>query len=518
MREDPLSGPRRGTYSPPKLRTKTGCLKCRARRKKCDERRPTCTACLRNGHACVWFKGPASHYKDHGTCTTTPSNFKECHQFHVSESIMAKTVQQNISHHSNTSTATCALYATHVSSFPPSLDSPINRRLVHYLTNNFLPMLVRMHAHPDFHKHAYMMSLALHIPSVLDILLACVASHLAGKTGEQELQDLASKYYSLAIQGTRKKLDSETITGAEDWLFITIIFFYLYEIWSPNQLFNAACHIRGAIQLMAFRNKALQSGLSSAPLSFLRITAESVLYHLTTLSLFIEDLDGVSEDPVFEHTQAFLGLNIFPKSSTTVNSPVLGSSADMWRIILLIGRLSRNVPLTSDELHTATALNVELRVWHAQLSSIQSDTGIRTEAEITQFDESHRLYIVAVRILLLMILNLNVAIDMEDIQDLVSEGAELLHSGLTYTRCSQFFCWPTLILGSVSIEQDHIATIYKVLADMWNRSYSGYVMKARQTLDAIWCRSSIGGAKTPFRTCGDILAELHWTRDTSTRI
>lgn len=35
-------------------RTKTGCLTCRRRRKKCDERKTTCLACQRNGLTCIW--------------------------------------------------------------------------------------------------------------------------------------------------------------------------------------------------------------------------------------------------------------------------------------------------------------------------------------------------------------------------------------------------------------------------------------------------------------------------------
>jgi Fungal specific transcription factor domain/Fungal Zn(2)-Cys(6) binuclear cluster domain len=38
----------------PRLRSRTGCLTCRDRRKKCDEIRPVCTGCRRNFLKCVW--------------------------------------------------------------------------------------------------------------------------------------------------------------------------------------------------------------------------------------------------------------------------------------------------------------------------------------------------------------------------------------------------------------------------------------------------------------------------------
>ncbi|EGU84579.1 hypothetical protein FOXB_04896 [Fusarium oxysporum f. sp. conglutinans Fo5176] len=37
-----------------RLRTQTGCLKCRKRHKKCDEVKPQCKGCIRNGLECTW--------------------------------------------------------------------------------------------------------------------------------------------------------------------------------------------------------------------------------------------------------------------------------------------------------------------------------------------------------------------------------------------------------------------------------------------------------------------------------
>lgn len=38
----------------PPLRTRTGCLTCRQRRKKCDEKKPQCSGCARNFLDCIW--------------------------------------------------------------------------------------------------------------------------------------------------------------------------------------------------------------------------------------------------------------------------------------------------------------------------------------------------------------------------------------------------------------------------------------------------------------------------------
>ncbi|EMT72573.1 Transcriptional activator protein UGA3 [Fusarium odoratissimum] len=50
-------------------RTKTGCLTCRSRKKKCDETKPWCSACRRNGIICIWLQD-----KQPDTLQTRPRN------------------------------------------------------------------------------------------------------------------------------------------------------------------------------------------------------------------------------------------------------------------------------------------------------------------------------------------------------------------------------------------------------------------------------------------------------------
>lgn len=43
---------------PHRFRSSTGCLTCRRRKKKCDERKPKCIACTRNYQQCTWPAAP----------------------------------------------------------------------------------------------------------------------------------------------------------------------------------------------------------------------------------------------------------------------------------------------------------------------------------------------------------------------------------------------------------------------------------------------------------------------------
>lgn len=44
-------------------RVRTGCLRCRVRKKKCDEKRPVCRACERNNFVCQWPSGGPSRQR-----------------------------------------------------------------------------------------------------------------------------------------------------------------------------------------------------------------------------------------------------------------------------------------------------------------------------------------------------------------------------------------------------------------------------------------------------------------------
>lgn len=54
----PLNGTKKQAKNPQSrgrvYRVRTGCLTCRARKKKCDERKPTCVGCERNRLSCKW--------------------------------------------------------------------------------------------------------------------------------------------------------------------------------------------------------------------------------------------------------------------------------------------------------------------------------------------------------------------------------------------------------------------------------------------------------------------------------
>lgn len=62
---------------PLKLKSKTGCLTCITRKKKCDEaRNPKCGSCERLGLACIWRSEQHDQAEGSGTSTISTTNLK----------------------------------------------------------------------------------------------------------------------------------------------------------------------------------------------------------------------------------------------------------------------------------------------------------------------------------------------------------------------------------------------------------------------------------------------------------
>lgn len=61
------SNPDLSRLRPRRSRTRTGCLSCRQRRKKCDERKPRCVGCERNKLSCIWQAATKSPRHDDQT-------------------------------------------------------------------------------------------------------------------------------------------------------------------------------------------------------------------------------------------------------------------------------------------------------------------------------------------------------------------------------------------------------------------------------------------------------------------
>jgi hypothetical protein len=64
-------------------RTKSGCITCRRRKKKCDERKPECNNCLRGSFTCEGYPPPNTYSKHHANKPPLPLQSKQPSTYHM---------------------------------------------------------------------------------------------------------------------------------------------------------------------------------------------------------------------------------------------------------------------------------------------------------------------------------------------------------------------------------------------------------------------------------------------------
>ncbi|KAJ1323758.1 RNA polymerase II-specific transcription factor-like protein [Microdochium nivale] len=314
-----------------RLRTKTGCLTCRRRRKKCDEASPICQACHRGGSSCQW---------------PSPAQLVD---------------RRFASHNGNTP--------------PPPRHSPepqlsylaLETALAHMAVSRGLEVVVRSHfmdkfywllllpdCHPDF-MHGWiadMQRLMLGLPSLRYSILACAAAHMHVADASPHMEQLALSYYAKAVGELSAWLNnignkSEDALQIEDnhGVLISVILLYVHG-WECNVTFaDIPKHVNAAARILAakfFPSASTQAPSSQGPLiqrPFDRLAVESVIYQMFIGAAGLWSDHGC---PGYEFDMAFWiqaevlldTSTLYPGKPSSTNSPVLGIPVACFRLAL----------------------------------------------------------------------------------------------------------------------------------------------------------------------------------------
>ncbi|RDW72879.1 hypothetical protein BP6252_06786 [Coleophoma cylindrospora] len=359
-----------------KLRTKKGCVTCRQRRKKCDERKPTCVTCERLGFECDWPDLAALvDRRERGALNSRwSSSMKSRHSI----ARCSKTL-------SRISSKSTAYFETEVTA--PNCRSPIsssgilstaqcfarsNREvlLLTYYYQSYLPANILPKAHADFSK-AYVVD----VPELTDIMYACSAMQWANRYNSSPIESLY--YHARAVSGLRKRLESGKVTGLEDWLLAITILLHTFETWrcaSDKAAPSALQHLLGAIQLLKLRCTSI---VAKEQHKFNVLIAESVLFHISTLlaSGTFSTTTAV-DSTVWDWIEIILEKPAYDNVTPPANHPVLGTPRKLNRLIFKISQLSVRNQLTADDMLVAEALGVELQKWEVDDEHDTLDNGI----------------------------------------------------------------------------------------------------------------------------------------------
>ncbi|KAJ5948080.1 hypothetical protein N7466_001095 [Penicillium verhagenii] len=209
------------SISSAKLRTRTGCLQCRNRRKKCDELRPQCAGCRRNQLQCIW---PSNEERKDG-------------RIRQPRSTQSISFDQHVDGLSGVGTKSTSLAGPTLRP-PVQMPSPFQLEehcyLYRYFGSDILPRLVRRNSLARYADQSYKLRLALEFPPLMGALISTSAMQLACVSGKSI--HFALKTYTQTINGLRQALDRKIDFVSHDALLATVITLSVFEVGKPNCL------------------------------------------------------------------------------------------------------------------------------------------------------------------------------------------------------------------------------------------------------------------------------------------
>ena len=230
----------------------TGCIGCRLRRKKCDEEKPRCLSCLRNGLLCTWPEAgnkehaellrrtnstrrrsqacKADHNSTNGTSPATsstswsPSALSPDEESSSEESLILKQAFLEIS--------SCVLrdLDPHTLLGNSLLKQPFSRKLFHHYLHRTNKAMATCHG-TDNPFLTELVPLAMSSHLILNALLACSGVHYAHLSGVS-VDQATWMHYGQAIQGQKYAL-TQLAQGNKDSivpLLVTAVVLCIVEV------------------------------------------------------------------------------------------------------------------------------------------------------------------------------------------------------------------------------------------------------------------------------------------------
>ncbi|KIX00790.1 uncharacterized protein Z518_09855 [Rhinocladiella mackenziei CBS 650.93] len=480
---------------PPRLRTKTGCYKCRERRKKCDERRPICTACERLQIECV-YRSPANH------SNASPETSQASQRTRTPDSLID-------------SLPTISPRNTSLWLRPAGLRTEQDWNIFQYCSTRYIQLLTSPDATSEFRDVSFVFAIGFDEPWVMHAALAPAALH-ASCAALIPKED-AMIYTQSAIQGLRQAIQAPTRrhTSREPFLAATL-FLGVFEDFYSSHASQSLTHYCAMAQVLEEQAVIVpRFEISQLPV-FWRTLLDSVLYHFSTRLIFEQDIDAICNSFPCQTVAKYIDALEGESKGSGRNSsilPVLGRTPPgLFLQIYQITWLSRQLPFNYGH-NYALALQCWTELDHFQetCTAIGSEdvepTEISGSMGTSNSEIAAKLYFLATRIFIAKVLNPEgVCNTSPHIYTLFAKGVELLKLYDGSAPCGQFICWPILILGctacpvtnlEAAIDYPHDTPserlrwemrvlIQNQLLDIWKVSYSGYVRRTAGALERIW--------------------------------
>ncbi|PLB48626.1 hypothetical protein P170DRAFT_446499 [Aspergillus steynii IBT 23096] len=424
---------------PAKWRTKSGCLTCRMRRKKCDEENGTCRACRRNGLTCIWpLKGVAS--VDSRAIANTSTNI-------------------DIASHCLT-----------------TFHNRAQESLFTYFSSSVLPQLLI----PGTPRASCdgLLSMGIAYPALMNSLLACAALYQPG-TAESKTRN-ALRYYSNALGMTRSMIENSTLEGTEDWLLVLTLIMCIFERAQPGPSCGADSHLLGASRIMTMKLEAAAQSDQDEPETMAMTCAASLIYHASTTTILSPTTTPAPDSVCWDQVQEYL---------ESTQQTDLAMPPSLCRVILEITHLASRTPLNYDDRLLVCSLRLELSTWLIPQSGVDGEN----TAPGTDIQKAAELYALTADILLMKIAQPDIQAADSKIQQRARQILSNLKSDVYGVFWNQHYSWPFTMLACTVQRETEMVFLLGRLQRMWECSHWGDIKRTIHLLTTIYRRRKASG-------------------------
>ncbi|ETI25146.1 hypothetical protein G647_04518 [Cladophialophora carrionii CBS 160.54] len=479
------------------------------RRKKCDEERPACHRCRYSGYDCQW---PTSddlidrRYSSHPARrkSTSPAPLNGSADSHDTQRLSVPRKDQHSSGYSDgDSFTTNATVSRHSEAAAHQLlCHDIESVLARHFVDRYYTLLLLPSCHPQYY-HGWIneiQELMLQHKCLRSSVLACAASHLHFVDASPQMQELSLTYYSEAIRGLSEVLARASRLENHNGLLMSIMLLYLHGCMGRGTYNDIPRHVNAAIRILKLR-------LMERPLSisrpFDRLAVESVLYQifLVTMGSWADSpRRGYQFDAGFwlRAENLLVQSMLFPSTSISTNSPVLGVPMDLFKLVLSIKRLWES-PFRHDA-ETLDELRTELEEWERTIivgpKSPPHDQG---DSNYEIYRDATALYVLVSSLLVQQLcedpgregIGPPEAVPPDCWQ--IEKATEILRShehNLNWARC-YIGNWPVYTLGFFMRRPDDIQLVRDDMLRRWHLMRFSQLERFRNDLEATWIQREV---------------------------
>ncbi|CAK7236230.1 hypothetical protein SBRCBS47491_009567 [Sporothrix bragantina] len=394
-------------------------------------------------------------------------------------------------------------------SLQPHLPVDIDQGLIHHYTSRLCSLLLSRHAHPDYQRLFVQSSILPKLQLMVEPLLACASLDLSRQF--PAYRPLALAYYAQAVTRTRNAITGERVEGTEDWLLMNVLHLNLFETWnsdaadesddsdnSGSDTTPALLHIQGAAQILKL--KLERQSYSSVPTNtsdmvVARIAAEAFVYHTVNWSLFHGNPIPTSTMPaatLWIGLQPYLDLKPFPDALDAEKSPVLGVPWQVYRFLsdlTIYFHQQQCRDNNDDDVTDALALRDDFEAWEMQHEA----EDINKQNASSPYRQRTRLFILALKLLILKLVHPAIATMDERVQYIVKEAIRLIQTNDSSEASvkenvvlERTDFWPLLVVGSAVIVNGQVAVVRATLQTMAQTMHSVAFVKTKRALETIW--------------------------------